>query len=138
MAQYYNNYRVGNWADDMRVNAPDLYRSYRSGSTLSGVGMGLTFGGLAASVIGFATADKETTTTSTGTQVNLSGSGGAAFAAGVVCILVGTPIWIVGSSKKKRAKRAYFRDYSYETPAPPSPCLRLHSTANTVGLALVY
>jgi ABC-type uncharacterized transport system permease subunit len=121
--------------DNMRNDAPDLYRSYRAGSTLSGVGMGLTLGGLTAAVIGFATADKETTTTSSGTQVNLSGSGGAMFAAGVVFAIAGTPLWIVGNKKKKNARRAYHREYSDATTAP---YLKLHSTANSVGLALVF
>jgi ABC-type uncharacterized transport system permease subunit len=130
--------RAGNWVDDMRTNAPELYGSYRSGSTLKGVGMGLTFGGLAAAVIGVAAADKETTSTSTGTQVNLSGSGAAVFAVGTVCILVGTPIWIVGGSKKRRARNTYLREYGYEIPAQPAPYLKLNSTANGVGLAMVF
>jgi hypothetical protein len=135
MAQYSSN-RAGNWVDDMCTNAPELYGSYRSGSTLKGLGMGLTFGGLAAAVIGVATADKETTSTGIGTQVNLnlSGSGAAVFVVGTVCILVGTPIWIVGGSKKRRARNAYLREYGYEIPAQPAPYLKL----NGVGLALVF
>ncbi|MDR1919878.1 MAG: hypothetical protein LBQ65_09570 [Tannerellaceae bacterium] len=121
--------------DNMRYDAPELYRSYKSGSTLSRTGMGLTLGGLGLAVIGFATADKETTSTSTSTQVNLSGPGGGVFAAGIVCALVGTPIWIVGNTKKKNARRAYQREYGNTTNAPH---LKLHSTANTLGLALVF
>jgi hypothetical protein len=130
--------RAGNWVDDMRTNAPDLYRSYKSGSSLRATGMGLTFGGIAAIVIGFATADKETVTTETSTQVNLSGSGGAVFAVGLVAALVGTPIWIVGSSKKRRAANAYLREYGYEFPTKPVPYFKLNSTANSVGLALAF
>ncbi|MDR1938382.1 MAG: hypothetical protein LBQ73_07780 [Tannerellaceae bacterium] len=135
MAQYDNRSGSGNWVDNMRYDAPDLYRSYKAGSTLSSTGMGLTLGGLAVAVIGFATAEKETTSTSSGTQVNLSGSGGAVFAVGTVCALVGTPIWIIGSTKKKNARRAYQREYGDATNAP---YLKLHSTANSVGLALVF
>jgi hypothetical protein len=95
----------------MSVNAPELYRKYRSGAALKGVGMGLTLASLLAMVVGIATADKETVTTDTQTTVNLSGSGGAMFAIGLVGTLVGTPLWIVGSSKKRRAVNAYLRDY---------------------------
>jgi ABC-type uncharacterized transport system permease subunit len=143
MAQYsdrYNHSRSGNWVDDMMKEAPDLYRSYKTGNTLFGAGMGLTLGGLTAAVIGFATADKETTTTATGTQVNLSGSGGAVFAAGMIFTLVGAPMWIIGSVKKKKAKRAFLGEYGdvQTVPVAPSPYLTLHSTANSMGLALIF
>ena len=140
MAQYSNNNSKLNWIDNMHDNAPHLYRSYKTGSTLSGVGMGLTIGGLAASVIGIATADKETTSTSTGTQVNLSGSGGVVFAVGVVCIVTGTPIWIIGNIKKRNVKRTYLRDYGNTSMVPNthSPYLKLNSTTNSIGLSLVF
>ncbi|MDR2476092.1 MAG: hypothetical protein LBD45_09585 [Bacteroidales bacterium] len=134
MAQYSTN-RTGNLVDDMRTNAPDLYKSYRSGNKLRNVGMGLTIGGIAATIVGVAVADKKTTTTSTGTQVNLSGTGAAVFVVGVVGILAGTPTWIIGGSKKRRAKNAYLKKYSYE---PSAPYLKLNSSADGIGLALVF
>jgi hypothetical protein len=148
-AQYYNNYsnygrnsnyRGGSWLDDMSYDAPDLYRSYRAGSSLAGFGMGLTLGGLAVAVIGVATAETEETTSNGATQITFTGPGGAMLAAGVVTAIVGTPIWIVGSTKKRNAKRAYLRDYGEirPLPVPPSPHLQLNSTANGMGLALVF
>ncbi|MDR2385422.1 MAG: hypothetical protein LBD80_07185 [Tannerella sp.] len=142
MAQYYGNInRSRNWLDDMSYDAPDLYRSYRAGSTLASIGMGITLGGLTAAVIGFATADKEKVTTSAGTQVNLSGEGGAMFAAGILFAVIGTPLWIVGSTKKGIARRAYFREFGDvppTIPAPPVPYLKLNGHSQGMGLAFVF
>ena len=125
---------------DMSLNAPQLYKSYKTGSTLSGIGAGLTIGGIAAIVIGVATADKETVKSGGSTQVNLSGSGAAVFAGGMVCALAGTPLWIIGGSKKKRARNAYLRDYSYNIDAPdkPSPYLQLTPSSYGHGLGLAF
>jgi hypothetical protein len=95
----------------MSVNAPELYRKYRSGAALKGVGMGLTLAGIFAMVVGIATADKETVTSGTQTTVNLSGSGAYLFAAGLISVVPGIPLWVVGSSKKRRAANAYLREY---------------------------
>lgn len=126
----------------MSLNAPQLYKSYKSGSTLSGVGAGLTIGGAVAIVVGIATADKETEKTNMGTQTNLSGPGAAVFAVGLVSALAGTPLWIVGHSKKKRAKNAYLRDYGYSghIPVQSSPYLHIKATHDGMGagLALVF
>ena len=119
MAQYSNNAHAGNRVGNMRTNAPDLYRSYRVGKVLKNTGMGLTLlGGISAIVVGISTNTDETILVSAGTA----------------CILVGTPIWIVGGGKKRRARRAYLRDYGSEVPAQPSPYLKLNGT----GLALVF
>ncbi len=122
----------------MSIDAPQLYKKYKSGSTLSGIGAGLTIGGVALAVVGVATAEKETESTATGAQVNLSGSGAAVFAAGIVCALAGTPLWIIGHSKKKRAKNTYLRDYGYSEnlPVQPSPYLQLNTASNGLGLGL--
>jgi hypothetical protein len=146
MAQYYNNYnnynnyRSRNWVEDMSYDAPDLYRSYRSGSTLSGLGMGFTLGGLAAAVIGYSIADKETVSNSTGTTVYLSGQGAVMFAAGIVFAVVGTPLWIVGSTKKRRAKNAYLREFGDlpTLPDPALPYLKLNGHSHGLGLAFVF
>jgi hypothetical protein len=143
MAQYYSNYnsyRSRNWVEDMSYDAPDLYRSYRSGSTLSGLGMGFTLGGLAAAVIGYATAEKEEVSSSTETTVYLSGGGAAMFVSGIVFAVVGTPLWIVGSTKKRRARNIYFREFGDlpTLPAPASPYLKLNSHSRGMGLALVF
>jgi hypothetical protein len=140
MAQYYSNYRSRNWVEDMSYDAPDLYRSYKSGSTLSGLGMGFTLGGLTAAVIGFAIADKEEVSSSTETTIYLSGEGAAMFVSGIVFAVVGTPLWIVGSTKKRKAKNAYFREFGDLPllPAPASPYLKLNGHSQGLGLALVF
>ena len=127
----------------MSMDAPQLYQKYQSGSKLAGFGAGLTIGGLVAIVVGAATADKETVTNGVSTQVNLSGTGGAVFAAGVICALVGVPVWTVGNTKKKNAKNAYLKDYGYGFHAPvpvppPSPHLQLNTSSNGLGLAFVF
>ena len=124
----------------MAYNDPYLYQKYKSASALSGFGAGLTIGGVAAIFIGIATADKETVKTGTSTQVNLSGPGAGVFAAGMVCTLAGTPIWIIGSTKKRNVRNTYLREYgySYQAPAPPSPYLQLNTAQNGLALALVF
>ena len=124
----------------MALNAPHLYKRYKTGSTLSGIGTGLTLGGVGAIVFGIATADKETVTTGTGTQVNLSGPGAGIFAGGLVCAIVGTPLWIVGNSQKRNARNNYIRQFGYgnHVPAQPSPYLQLNTTPNGLGLAFVF
>jgi hypothetical protein len=127
-----NNYRSGSWLDDMSYDAPDLYRSYRAGKTLSGIGMGFTIGGLAMMVIGVASVDENST------DEELSNSA-AVFGFGIVCALVGTPLWIVGGAKKRHAKNVYFREFGeLNFPTPPSPYLKLNSTSNGMGLAYVF
>jgi ABC-type uncharacterized transport system permease subunit len=126
----------------MALDAPQLYKRYKSGSTLSGVGAGLTIGGAVAIVVGIAIADKETKKTNMGTQTNLSGPGAAVFAVGLVSALAGTPLWIIGHSKKKRAKNAHLRDYGYSghIPAQSSPYLQIKAAPNGMGagLALIF
>jgi hypothetical protein len=124
----------------MSMNAPHLYKSYKSGSTLSGFGTGLTLGGIACIIIGIATADKETVKSGMQTQVNLSGPGAAVFGAGMVCALAGTPIWIIGGTKKKNARNRYLREYGYDAlvPVQPSPYLQLNTAPNGLGLAFVF
>ena len=124
----------------MSIDSPLLYQNYQSGSSLSGIGKGLTIGGAAAFVIGIATADKETTRTATSTEVSFTGAGGAIAAAGFVCALVGTPMWIIGNNKKKNAQNSYLREFGSgaQASAPPSPYLQLNSTSNGLGLALVF
>jgi len=124
----------------MALNAPHLYKRYNTGSTLSSIGAGLTIGGASAIVIGIATADKETVKTGTHTQVNLSGTGAAIFAGGLVCAIVGTPLWIVGGSQKRNARNNYIRQFGYSDniTVRPSPYLQLNTLQDGVGLALVF
>ena len=125
---------------NMSLDDPYLYKKYKTGSTLAGVGTGLTIGGVAAIIIGIATAEKETVKTSTGTQVNLSGSGGAVFAAGFVCALAGTPLWIIGGTKKKNARNTFLREHgnsAYEQ-NHSSPYLQLTTAQKGLGLAYVF
>ena len=124
----------------MATNAPYLYERYKSASTLANIGKGLTIGGVAATIIGVAVADKETTTDGMTTQVNLSGPGAGLFAVGLVSALAGTPLWIVGGIKKKNTRNAYVREFGYSVHAPvyPSPYLQLNAAPNRLGLALVF
>jgi hypothetical protein len=138
MAQYATPQRPDDLTARMQQNAPQLYRSYRSGSVLSGVGIGLMAGGLGATIIGIATGEKNTTTEGLQTTVEVTGTGGAIAAAGVVCMIAGTPLMIVGLSKKGRAKRAYLNQYgdtAFEQPSLRQP-LQLEVHPN--GLALVF
>ena len=101
-AQQVRNLSTAELKQNMSLNSPQLYKKYKSGSTLSGVGAGLTIGGVAAAVIGYASADKETIKDGNSTRVELSGGGAGIFGAGIVCALAGTPLWIVGSTKKRK------------------------------------
>ena len=138
---------IGNYASAqmelqqrMALNAPRLYQSYKTGSTLSGIGAGLTLGGVAAIVIGIATADKETVTNGASTQVNLSGTGAGIFAAGIVSTLAGTPLWIIGNTKKRNARNAFLREFgnSVQAPVPPAPHLQLNTTPYGMGMGLAF
>ena len=120
---------------NMSLDNPQLYRKYRSGSTLKGIGMGLTLGGLAAAVVGFATADQKTTTSDGTTKVSFTGTGGAILSVGITCAVVGTPIWIIGGSKKKSARNAYLRSLSYEQ---PTPHFQFQTSSNGLGLAYIF
>ena len=124
----------------MALDDPRLYQRYKTGSTLSGIGCGVTLGGVAAVIIGIASADKETQTNGLNTQVYLSGPGAGIFAAGLVAALVGTPVWIVGHSIKKNTRSSYLRQYGdgSNVPVHPSPYLQLNSVSNGLGLAFVF
>ena len=124
----------------MALNAPYLYERYKSASTTKSVGVGLTLGGAAIAVIGFAVADKETITTGTYTETKLSGPGAGVFVAGMVSACVGTPLWIVGGIKKKNTRNAYIREFGYSMQAPvqPLPYLQLQVAPSRMGLALVF
>ena len=126
----------------MAINAPHFYDRYKSASTLSGVGAGMTIGGVALAIIGGITANKEELppTNEYETRYKLSGPGAAVMGVGIVSALAGTPIWIVGGSKKKKTRNAYLQEfgYSYHIPVQPSPYLKLKTTSNGLGLALVF
>jgi hypothetical protein len=139
MAQYATTQYSESLTMRMQKNAPALYRSYRSGSTLSGIGMGLMAGGLGAIVVGVATGEKNTTTNGMQTNIEVTGVGGAIAAVGTVALLTGTPLMIIGLTKKGKAKRAYLRQYEsmgFERPASQglSPHLEVHPN----GLAFVF
>lgn len=124
----------------MAVNAPLLYNKYKSASTLKSVGMGLTFGGIGLGIIGMIAADKETTSDGVTTTVNLSGPGAVIFGVGIVSAIAGVPIWIVGGTKRKKTRNAYLKEFGYSMPTPtqPVPYVQLNSSANGLGLALVF
>jgi hypothetical protein len=125
----------------MGLNAPQLYQKYKSASRLSGVGTGLTLGGAALMVVGIATADKETERSDARVEVRLSGAGGAVFVVGLLSACAGTPLWIIGSSKKRNARNAYLRQFGDSAYAPkPSPSLYLQvrPSSNGAGLAVIF
>ena len=124
----------------MALNAPYFYDKYKTGSTLKSAGIGMTIGGVALGIIGATIADKETITEGGTTTVNLSGPGAAVFGVGIVSAVAGTPLWIIGGTKKKNARNTYLREFGYSMymPTQPSPYLQLTSSPNSIGLALVF
>ena len=123
---------------EMALKAPHLYKKYKTGKTMSYIGMGLTLGGVGAVIAGIYSGDNETVEEGGRTTVYLSESGAAFASVGTACILAGTPLWIIGSTKRKNAQKRYFRDYSYDVPAKPSPYLQLNAVRNGIGLAYVF
>ena len=142
LAQYaYPAYRGASLADMMAQDDPYLYRKYRKASGLAGFGLGMTIGGVAGIIIGFATGDKETTTTSSGTTTTVSGTGGAIAGAGLISTLVGTPMMITGFVKRGNVKRLYLREYgdvSYRPSPAYSPYLKINPSLQHIGLAYVF
>ena len=133
VAQYANNRQSPTeLMSRMSTNDPYLYQKYRSGSALSGVGAGLTIGGLAVAVIGIATADTEEIKDGNTTRIEFSGDGAVIGAAGIVCAMVGTPLWIIGSSKKRNARNNYLRKYSNTS------YMQLKVVPNGLGMAYVF
>jgi hypothetical protein len=124
----------------MQLNAPSLYRSYRSGRVLSNLGKGLTIGGGVLAIVGAATAETSTTTTGTSTTVNLSGPGGAVCAVGVFAAITGGTLWIIGGAKKRHAYNAYRNEYGSLDSGAPAPYFQFRPTSDGfgMGLALVF
>ena len=124
----------------MALNAPHLYDKYKTESTLKNVGVGMTIGGVVLSIIGAATADKETKQEGGTTYTYLSGPGAGVFTVGILSTVVGTPLWIIGGIKRKNTREIYLREFGYSmrVPVQPSPYLQLVSTPNSLGLALVF
>jgi hypothetical protein len=125
------------WKSRMQATAPDLYKKYREGATLSGVGIGMLSAGVVMIIVGAATGEKSTTTTATSVSVNVGGTGGAVLAIGSVCVLAGTPLMIVGLSKKSKAKRKYFNQYGNRVEYK-SPLQLPHFELRTNGIAFVF
>jgi hypothetical protein len=123
---------------EMALKAPPLYKQYNTGSALSRVGMGLTLGGIAALFIGAATAETETVTYGGVSTLEISGPGYTIASIGTICALAGTPLWIIGSTKKKKARNRFLRNYSSDIPDKSSPYLQLNAVRNGMGLAYVF
>jgi len=133
VAQYARNgQNTAELMQRMSINDPYLYQKYRSGSALSGVGAGLTIGGLAVAILGFATADSEEIKDGNTTRIEFSGEGAVIGTVGVVCALAGTPLWIIGSSKKRNARNNYLRKYSNTS------YMQLKVVPNGLGIAYVF
>ena len=124
----------------MALNAPYLHDKYTTATTLKRFGVGLTLGGLAATIIGVAVADKDVVKENGVTTTYLSGPGAGVFTVGMVSICVGTPLWIVGGVKRKKTRNAYLQEFGYgfQAPVQPSPYLQLTAAPNRIGLALVF
>jgi hypothetical protein len=134
-AQYpYSN----DWKSRMKIDAPDIYQKYRKGNNMAGFGLGLAAGGLISAIVGVATADKTTSATPTGVEVRLHGSGGAVFAAGMICVCAGTPVMIVGFSKRNKAKRQYLSRIENTGDRQVSPLQLPHLEVRTNGIAFVF
>jgi hypothetical protein len=125
------------WKARMQATAPDVYRKYRKGSTLAGVGIGLMSAGFVAVIAGVATGEKSTTRTATSISWQVEGTGGAVAVIGSFCVLAGTPLMIVGFSKKSKAKREYFSQYGNRTEYK-SPLQAPHLEVRPNGLAFVF
>ena len=123
---------------EMALNAPHLFKKYKTGRVMSGLGMGLTLGGVAAVIAGIASGDNETVEEGGRTTIYLSGSGAAFASIGTACILAGTPLWIIGGTKKRKAQNRDIRDFSYDVPAKPFPYMQLNAVRNGIGLAYVF
>ncbi|MDR2232375.1 MAG: hypothetical protein LBE56_04530 [Tannerella sp.] len=122
---------------NMSLDNPALYRSYRTGRTLKGVGMGLTLGGLGLAIIGAATVGSDAVDSGSST-IDYSGTGGALAYGGVLCAIVGTPLWIIGGTKKRNARNTYLREISYQPSIEPAPYLKFQASGNGLGLAYVF
>jgi hypothetical protein len=125
----------------MGLNAPQLYQKYKSASRLANTGTGLTLGGVAAMIVGIATADKETERSSTRVEVHMSGPGAAVFVVGWLSTCAGTPLWIIGHTKKRNVRNTYLRQFGDSAYAPkpsPSPYLQISSSPNGAGLAVIF
>ena len=136
----YSGYSSKEFMADWSYNDPATYSSYRKGSTLKGFGLGMIIGGGVAMIVGIATADKTTTSNGLSTQVNLSGTGGAVFAAGTVCAVAGIPLMIIGNVKRKNAKQAYLNEFGeiQTGSVSPEPRLELQTSPGGMGLAFVF
>ncbi|MDR2146675.1 MAG: hypothetical protein LBE91_09495 [Tannerella sp.] len=130
--------RSTDWRHNMALDAPDLYRNYRSGSVLKNIGMGLTLGGLGVVVASVIIAETETVKEGSTMIDDFSGTGSVLASVGTVCVLAGTPLWIIGGTKKRIARNAYLRDYGWQPPAQPAPRLEIQTTGNSMGLAFVF
>ena len=124
----------------MAMEAPKYYSKYVSGSKLGGVGCALTLGGAVVAIIGAATADREKVKTDTGSQVSLTGTEGVLYHVGIVGVMAGTPLWIIGSTKKKNARNAYLKQFGtgYNPPNATSPYLQLNIAHQGVGCSFVF
>ncbi|MDR1594478.1 MAG: hypothetical protein LBS43_08360 [Prevotellaceae bacterium] len=127
------------WQAQMQANAPDIYQRFRRGTRQSKVGLGLTIGGMAAIITGYAiigstvednTLDDE--------DLGTVGAGALVAVAGSILTAVGTPIMIVGFVKKGKAKREYFSRYGNRASAQKSPLQSPHLEIRTNGIAFVF
>jgi len=130
---------TGDIVADMKIHSPELYSQYRSGRKMQTTGMILTFGGIAASIAGSVaiSSNNNTYNTSLSSDRNNNNAGGVIlYIAGVGCIGAGVPIWIVGVSKKGKAKRNF--DSQYYSSKSVLPHFQLNVSQNKVGVAYVF
>jgi hypothetical protein len=123
----------------MEANAPQLYRSYKTGKTISIVGMSMTIGGALVGIIGLSTAESTTTHNGGGTQVNFEGAEGAIGMVGVLVGIAGIPTWIIGNKKKKNARTAYINEFG-DTAYRPAKVEKASAYVELrpTGIALVF
>jgi hypothetical protein len=127
------------WQSQMQVKAPDIYQRYRRGSRQSKVGLGLTIGGTAAVITGYAIIGAAFNSSSfiNDDDMGMVGIGALVAVSGSICATVGTPIMIVGFVRKGRAKREYFSQYGNRAEYK-SPLQSPHFEIRTNGIAFVF
>ena len=125
---------------EMALKAPQLYKQYKTGALMSGVGTGLTFGGVAAGITALLKMEYVTVKDGEKKSNYLPQSGKVFAYVGVACLLSGASLWIIGGTKKNKARNSYIRDFSYGNDVldKPSPYLQLNTTSNGLGLAFVF
>jgi len=126
----YRNIRVN--YSRMQIDAPMLYRQYRSGKARGATGWTFITMGIIANIVGTATV-----LGSSGDNDAITAGYVTYFVGDVFILIIGMPTAISGKIRRVKARNAYEQYIRYgETKATPQFKINLHS--NGVGLAYVF